>query len=56
MVTNAESMHAILLASQDEARSSKEIAEQSIKLSEEMKKDSIAMKTVSSASQFRFEC
>ncbi|KAH6703105.1 hypothetical protein BKA61DRAFT_192534 [Leptodontidium sp. MPI-SDFR-AT-0119] len=47
MVANGENMHAILLASRDEARSSKEIAEQSIKLSEEMKQDSVAMKTVS---------
>ncbi|KAH7403042.1 hypothetical protein BKA64DRAFT_641065 [Cadophora sp. MPI-SDFR-AT-0126] len=57
MVANGENMHAILLASRDEARSSKEIAEQSIKLSEEMKQDSVAMKTVSyilSTTEFQY--
>ncbi|KAL2068417.1 hypothetical protein VTL71DRAFT_16515 [Oculimacula yallundae] len=52
LVTNGENMHAILLASRDEARSSKEIAEQSIKLSEEMKQDSVAMKTIAVTTMF----
>lgn len=47
MVSNGEKMHAILLASQEDARISKDIAEQSRILAEEMKQDSVAMKTVS---------
>jgi len=47
MVVNGEKMNAILIATQDEAKRSKQIAEYSIKLSEEMKQDSVAMKTVS---------
>jgi hypothetical protein len=39
-------MQAILLASQVEAESSRQIAVQSQRLSEEMMKDSVAMKTV----------
>jgi hypothetical protein len=47
MVSNGEKMHAILLATQEDAKISKEIAEQSRILTEEMKQDSVAMKTVS---------
>lgn len=53
MVENGEKMHAILVATQEDAKTSrdiaersKEIAEQSRILAEEMKQDSVAMKTV----------
>ena len=53
MVENGEKMHAILIATQEDAKTSrdiaeqsKEIAEQSRILAEEMKQDSVAMKTV----------
>lgn len=52
MVANGERMHAILIATQDEAKSSKKIAEYSIKLSEEMKQDSVAMKTIAITTMF----
>ena len=54
MVANGEKMHAILEATQDDAKVSRDIAEQSKAiaeqsriLAEEMKQDSVAMKTVS---------
>lgn len=57
MVANGEKMHAILLATQEEARNSKEVAEQSIKLAEDMKQDSVAMKTVDLFSRlFHSQC
>ena len=46
MVSNGEKMHAILVATQDDAKISLAIAEQSKSLAEEMKRDSVAMKTV----------
>jgi hypothetical protein len=46
LVQNSKAMQAILLASQVEAESSRQIAVQSQRLSEEMMKDSVAMKTV----------
>lgn len=46
LVLNAQKMHAILIATQDEAKTSKEIARQSHAIAEEMKQDSVAMKTV----------
>ncbi|KAN0113226.1 hypothetical protein V8E51_006177 [Hyaloscypha variabilis] len=52
MVVNGEKMNAILIATQDEAKRSKQIAEYSIKLSEEMKQDSVAMKTIAITTMF----
>ncbi|KAI9732297.1 MAG: hypothetical protein M1834_001504 [Cirrosporium novae-zelandiae] len=52
MVANGEKIHAILLATQDEAKSSKEIAEQSVKLSKEMRQDSVAMRTIAVTTMF----
>lgn len=49
LVRNSEAMQAIMLATQAEAESSRQIAVQSQRLSEEMMKDSVAMKTVSDA-------
>ena len=51
MVSNGEKMHAILRATQDDAKVSRDIAEQSRKLAEEMKQDSVAMKTVGQGKQ-----
>lgn len=47
MVSNGEKMHAILLATQEDAKTSREIALRSHEIAEEMKQDSVAMKTVS---------
>lgn len=46
MVANGEKMHAILIVTQEDAQTSRDIAEQSRVLAEEMKQDSVAMKTV----------
>lgn len=46
MVSNGEKMHAILLATQEDARISRDIAKASHAVAEEMKQDSVAMKTV----------
>ena len=46
MVSNGEKMHAILVATQDDTKISRAIVEQSKRLAEEMKQDSVAMKTV----------
>jgi hypothetical protein len=46
LVQNSKAMQAILLASQVEAESSRQIAVQSQRLTKEMMKDSVAMKTV----------
>lgn len=46
MVSNGEKMHAILLATQEDAKMSREIALRSHEIAEEMKQDSVAMKTV----------
>lgn len=47
MVSNGEKMHAILLATQEDIKVSREIALRSHEIAEEMKQDSVAMKTVS---------
>lgn len=47
MMSNGEKMHAILLATQEDAKISREIALRSHEIAEEMKQDSVAMKTVS---------
>ncbi|KAL8789265.1 MAG: hypothetical protein Q9195_006911 [Heterodermia aff. obscurata] len=59
MVANGEKMHAILVATQDDAKvsrdiaeQSKQIAEQSRILAEEMKQDSVAMKTIAVTTMF----
>lgn len=46
MVLNGEKMHSILLATQEDAKISRLIALRSKNLAEEMKEDSVAMKTV----------
>ena len=46
LVQNSKAMQAILQATQAEAEASRQIAVQSQRLSEEMMKDSVAMKTV----------
>ena len=46
LVQNSKAMQAILQATQAEAEASRQIAAQSQRLSEEMMKDSVAMKTV----------
>jgi hypothetical protein len=48
-------MQAILLATQAEAESSRQIAIQSQNLSEEMMKDSVAMKTVRVSPSLKFQ-
>jgi hypothetical protein len=47
-VLNGAKMHAILVATQEDARISRQIAIQSQELSRAMKRDSVAMKTVGS--------
>jgi hypothetical protein len=46
MVANGEKMHSILVATQEDAKISRLIALRSKNLAEEMKEDSVAMKTV----------
>lgn len=46
MVSNGERMHSILMATQEDAVISRDIAQRSKELAEEMKRDSVAMKTV----------
>jgi len=46
MVTNGEKQHAILLATQEDSKISRFIAIKQSQLAEEMKEDSVAMKTV----------
>jgi hypothetical protein len=47
MVENGNAMHEIMKATQEEAKMSRHLAIRSQRLGEEMRKDSIAMKTVS---------
>lgn len=46
MVFNGKAMHAILKATQEEAAISRDIALRSQQISEDMKKDSVSMKTI----------
>jgi hypothetical protein len=55
LVQNSKAMQAILLATQVEAESSRQIAIQSQSLSEEMMKDSVAMKTVRVSPPLKFQ-
>lgn len=48
MVSNGEKQHAILLATQEDSKISRIIANKQGQLAEEMKEDSVAMKTVCS--------
>ena len=50
LVQTSKAMHLILQATEAETKLSRRIARQSHRLAEEMKKDSVAMKTVSYAS------
>ncbi|KAL9116047.1 MAG: hypothetical protein Q9227_000415 [Pyrenula ochraceoflavens] len=52
MVANGVAMHAILKATQEEAAFSREIAIRSQQLSEDMKKDSVSMKTIAILTMF----
>lgn len=47
MVANGKAMHEIMKATQEEAKMSRSLALRSQELGEEMKRDSVAMKTVS---------
>jgi hypothetical protein len=47
MVANGKAMHEIMKATQEEARMTRNLALRSQELGEEMKRDSVAMKTVS---------
>jgi hypothetical protein len=51
MVANGKAMHEIMKASQEEARMTWSLALRSQELGEEMKRDSVAMKTVSAPSR-----
>jgi hypothetical protein len=55
LVQNSKAMQAILLATQVEAEASRQIAIQSQSLSEEMMKDSVAMKTVRVSPDLKFQ-
>jgi hypothetical protein len=55
LVQNSKAMQAILLATQVEAEASRQIAIQSQSLSEEMMKDSVAMKTVRVSPPLKFQ-
>jgi hypothetical protein len=55
LVQNSKAMQAILLATQVEAEASRQIAIQSQSLSEEMMKDSVAMKTVRVSPSLKFQ-
>ena len=52
MVLNGKAMHAILKATQEEAAISRDIALRSQQISEDMKKDSVSMKTIAIMTMF----
>ncbi|KAF2250075.1 hypothetical protein BU26DRAFT_518529 [Trematosphaeria pertusa] len=52
LVENGRAMHQILRATQDEARMTHKMADEQMQLAEEMKKDSVAMKTIAVVTMF----